>query len=109
MAQGSDEEGPTLPTNRSNEEFRPFMRRLPEFKFWLSTMKSTLIAFFCTFFEFFDIPVFWPILGITLVLPSERHESIYFSDVLHRAHLPDDEAPNHGGLKRGLANPVLTG
>ncbi|KAI6206456.1 Protein RER1 [Aphelenchoides besseyi] len=56
-----DEEGPTLPRS-NNEEFRPFMRRLPEFKFWLKTMKSTLIAFFMTFFEIFDIPVFWPIL-----------------------------------------------
>jgi hypothetical protein len=28
-----DEDGPSLPTSR-NEEFRPFMRRLPEFKFW---------------------------------------------------------------------------
>uniref|UniRef100_A0A1I7YEF6 Protein RER1 n=1 Tax=Steinernema glaseri TaxID=37863 RepID=A0A1I7YEF6_9BILA len=56
-----DEEGPVLPKS-NNEEFRPFMRRLPEFKFWLSTMKSTLIAFTCTFFEVFDVPVFWPIL-----------------------------------------------
>lgn len=53
--------GPELPT-RANEEFRPFVRRLPEFKFWYSVTKSTLIAFFCTFFEFFNIPVFWPIL-----------------------------------------------
>ncbi|KAI6216479.1 Protein RER1 [Aphelenchoides fujianensis] len=28
----------------------------------LKTMKSTLIAFFLTFFEIFDVPVFWPIL-----------------------------------------------
>ena len=27
------DDGPSLPT-KSNEEFRPFMRRLPEFKFW---------------------------------------------------------------------------
>jgi len=27
------EEGPSLPT-RSDDEFRPFVRRLPEFKFW---------------------------------------------------------------------------
>ncbi|KAJ9567530.1 hypothetical protein OSB04_003496 [Centaurea solstitialis] len=33
-----------LPTHGS-EEFRPFVRRLPEFKFWI-----------------FDVPVFWPIL-----------------------------------------------
>lgn len=28
----------------------------------LSTMKSTLFALFCTFFEIFDVPEFWPIL-----------------------------------------------
>lgn len=31
---GLDEDGgPSLPKS-NNEEFRPFMRRLPEFKFW---------------------------------------------------------------------------
>jgi len=57
----ADEDGPELPTNQ-NEEFRPFIRRLPEFKFWYSATKATAIAFFCTFWEFFNIPVFWPIL-----------------------------------------------
>lgn len=57
----ADEQGPELPT-RSNEEFRPFIRRLPEFKFWYAISKSTVIAIVCTFFEVFNIPVFWPIL-----------------------------------------------
>uniref|UniRef100_A0A7E4VID0 Protein RER1 n=1 Tax=Panagrellus redivivus TaxID=6233 RepID=A0A7E4VID0_PANRE len=56
-----DEDLPSLPS-KANEEFRPFMRRLPEFKFWHATMKATLVAIFCTFFEVFDVPVFWPIL-----------------------------------------------
>lgn len=56
-----DDQGPELPT-RSNEEFRPFIRRLPEFKFWYAIAKSTLIGMICTFFEVFNIPVFWPIL-----------------------------------------------
>nr|CAG4651408.1 EOG090X0FVI [Simocephalus serrulatus] len=55
------EDGPELPT-KANEEFRPFIRRLPEFKFWYSVSKSTVIALFCTFFEVFNVPVFWPIL-----------------------------------------------
>ncbi|XP_049667560.1 protein RER1 isoform X2 [Accipiter gentilis] len=29
------DDGPSLPT-RQNEEFRPFIRRLPEFKFWIN-------------------------------------------------------------------------
>ncbi|MCL4140174.1 UNVERIFIED_CONTAM: hypothetical protein GTU68_025786 [Idotea baltica] len=57
----SQDDGPGLPT-KSNEEFRPFMRRLPEFKFWYSVTKSTVIACGCTFFQLFNVPVFWPIL-----------------------------------------------
>merc|ERR1740131_915342 len=62
MAQFEDDaDEPGLPTNQ-NEEFRPFIRRLPEFKFWYSATKATVIGFGCTFFELFNIPVFWPIL-----------------------------------------------
>ncbi|XP_064460264.1 protein RER1-like isoform X2 [Ornithodoros turicata] len=55
------EDGPELPT-KANEEFRPFIRRLPEFKFWYSATKATLVGIFCTFFDAFNVPVFWPIL-----------------------------------------------
>ncbi|KQJ96020.1 protein RER1A [Brachypodium distachyon] len=54
-------EGPALPT-RASDEFRPFVRRLPEFKFWYSIVKAFCIAFVMTFFGVFDVPVFWPIL-----------------------------------------------
>ena len=56
-----DSEGPGLPSNTS-EEFRPFERRVPEFKFWYSASKAVCIATVMTFFSVFDIPVFWPIL-----------------------------------------------
>lgn len=55
------DDGLDLPT-RATQEFRPFIRRLPEFKFWLGIVKSTLIGLFCTMFDCFNIPVFWPIL-----------------------------------------------
>ncbi|CAN6985999.1 unnamed protein product [Brassica oleracea var. botrytis] len=58
-AGGSD--GPSLPT-RGSDEFKPFIRRLPEFKFWYSMTKAFCIAFVMTFFSVFDVPVFWPIL-----------------------------------------------
>jgi len=54
-------EGPLLP-QKSADEYRPFVRKLPEFKFWYATTKSTVIGMICTFFEVFNIPVFWPIL-----------------------------------------------
>ncbi|XP_074590399.1 protein RER1A-like [Curcuma longa] len=56
-----DGAGPSLPT-RSSDEFRPFVRRLPEFKFWYSITKAFCVAFVLTFFSVFDVPVFWPIL-----------------------------------------------
>lgn len=55
------QDGPGLPT-RGSDEFRPFVRRLPEFKFWYSLIKAFCIAFVLTFFSAFDVPVFWPIL-----------------------------------------------
>jgi len=51
-----------LPTKE--EEFRPFVRRLPEFKFWYSSTKAIVIAFVCTWFGAFDLPVFWPVLVV---------------------------------------------
>ncbi|XP_073124899.1 protein RER1A-like [Henckelia pumila] len=52
---------PLLPT-KGSDEFKPFVRRLPEFKFWYAITKAFCIAFLMTFFSMFDVPVFWPIL-----------------------------------------------
>ena len=38
---GADTDGMALPT-RQSDEFRPFIRRLPEFKFWYSATKATV-------------------------------------------------------------------
>ncbi|KAK9867041.1 hypothetical protein WJX84_011432 [Apatococcus fuscideae] len=54
-------EGPALPS-RTTDEYRPFIRRLPEFKFWWSSSKAFMLGFVATFFPIFDVPVFWPIL-----------------------------------------------
>lgn len=58
---------PPLPT-MDDDEFRPFVRRLPEFKFWYSTTYATVLAFCATFFRAFDVPVFWPVLLFYFVL-----------------------------------------
>ncbi|XP_030532025.1 protein RER1A-like [Rhodamnia argentea] len=57
----ADGGGPSLPT-RGSDEFRPFVRRLPEFKCWLQITWAFVIAFMMTFFSVFDVPVFWPVL-----------------------------------------------
>ncbi len=48
--------------------FRPFSRRLPEFKFWLACVISTVVSIGMTFFSIFDIPVFWPLLVLYFLL-----------------------------------------
>ena len=63
------QDGPTLPsTQREAKEFRPFARRMPEFKFWLSCSKAALYSILMTFFRIFDVPVFWPILLIYFIM-----------------------------------------
>ncbi|CAL56905.1 Retrieval of early ER protein Rer1 [Ostreococcus tauri] len=62
LRSGNDgQDGPSLPT-RNEQEFKPFVRRLPEFKFWWMSLKSIGTAFCMTFCPVFDVPVFWPIL-----------------------------------------------
>ncbi|KAJ6495772.1 retrieval of early ER protein Rer1 [Mycena vitilis] len=60
--EGGGETSP-LPSSR-DDEFRPFVRRLPEWQFWLSATRATAIALFCTTSEVFDVPVYWPILVV---------------------------------------------
>lgn len=65
-ADTSDANAPSLPT-ADDEEFRPFVRRLPEFHFWYTSSVATVMAFFCTFFSAFDVPVFWPVLVVYFI------------------------------------------
>jgi len=63
----NSDEGPLLPTS-DQAEFKPFIRRLPEFKFWYACLKAISIAISMTFFNLFDVPVFWPILLIYFII-----------------------------------------
>ncbi|XP_013598084.1 PREDICTED: LOW QUALITY PROTEIN: protein RER1A [Brassica oleracea var. oleracea] len=70
-------DGPSLPT-RGSDEFKPFIRRLPEFKFWYSMTKAFCIAFVMTFFSLFDVPVFWPILLFVLTMRRQISHMIKY-------------------------------
>ena len=62
-----DGDGFILPETNT-DEFKPFVRRLPEFKFWYGCIRAVLVACVCTLFPFFDVPVFWPILLIYFIV-----------------------------------------
>ena len=79
----------TLPT-KQDEEFRPFIRRLPEFKFWHSATRAIAIAFVCSWFSVFDVPVFWPVLVmywfmlfvLTSTLSTPRFTRFFYPSLL---------------------------
>ncbi|KLO17680.1 retrieval of early ER protein Rer1 [Schizopora paradoxa] len=64
---GTTGESGLLPS-QNDDEFRPFVRRLPEWNFWLSSTRAIVIALVCSFFEAFDIPVYWPILLMYFII-----------------------------------------
>jgi hypothetical protein len=64
IEEGVDSDATSPLPSHGDDEFRPFVRRLPEWQFWLSSTRATLIAMFCTTSEIFDVPVYWPILVI---------------------------------------------
>jgi len=53
----------SLPT-KATDEFKPFVRRLPEFKFWYSATRAVTIAFLACWTELTNLPVFWPVLVV---------------------------------------------
>ena len=53
---------------KNNEEFRPFQRKIKEYSFWSMMFWTFLIAIPMTFFDAFNIPVFWPLLLVYFVL-----------------------------------------
>lgn len=50
-----------------DNEFKPFIRNLPEFDFWVFVTKIISIALCGTYFDILDIPVYRPILVIYFV------------------------------------------
>lgn len=60
-------EGYVLPV-READEYRPFQRRVDEFKFWMHSTKATILSLLATLFRVLDLPVFWPVLFIYFVL-----------------------------------------
>ncbi len=54
-----DTEEPLLPASGSD---KPFVRQLSEFKFWYKVTVATIVAMLATFFEAFNVPVYWPVL-----------------------------------------------
>eukprot|EP01054_Gregarina_sp_Poly1_P002087 Gregarina_sp_Poly_1__2086@NODE_154_length_12409_cov_137_944904_g136_i0_p7_GENE_NODE_154_length_12409_cov_137_944904_g136_i0NODE_154_length_12409_cov_137_944904_g136_i0_p7_ORF_typecomplete_len271_score25_88Rer1/PF03248_13/2_2e52DUF3270/PF11674_8/0_033DUF3270/PF11674_8/5_8e03DUF1453/PF07301_11/0_095DUF1453/PF07301_11/6_1e03_NODE_154_length_12409_cov_137_944904_g136_i077348546 len=49
-------------SGQESGEYRPFLRKIPEFSFWYLGLRATLLALLSTAFDVLDLPVFWPVL-----------------------------------------------
>merc|ERR1711991_99458 len=109
-----DTDGPILPQG-TEDEFRPFERKLPEFKFWWACVRATIIAFLFTITRVTDIPVYWPILLIyfivlfALTMKKEITKWIQLGYVpwsrkklSSKWHLQDDPLPFHHAEETAL-------
>ena len=47
---------------RDSDEFKGFQRKKQEMEVWISVTLSSLVTFFCSFFESFDMEICVPIL-----------------------------------------------
>jgi len=83
------EDEPTLPV-KNDDEFKPFIRRLPEFKFWHNTIRATIIAFVCAFIPIFDIPVFWPILLMYFIAITYLSMKRQIDHMIKHQYIPFD-------------------
>lgn len=54
------------PRNIDND-FRPYVRRLPEFDFWKMCTQIIGLAYFVTYFPFLDLPVYKPVLIVYFI------------------------------------------
>ncbi|KAJ6365164.1 hypothetical protein OIU76_030022 [Salix suchowensis] len=99
-------DGPLLPT-KCFDEFKPLIRRLPEFKFWYSFTRAFIMAFVMTFFPVFDVPVVWSILlcSWTLVFLATMGCQIRYL-IRHKCILFNIGKQKYGGQKSSASNNV---
>ena len=62
------EEGDSHLPQKNNEEFKPFQRKVKEYAFWKIMFWTLMVSIPMTFFEAFNIPVFWPLLLVYFIL-----------------------------------------
>ena len=55
-------------TPSNNDDFKPLIRSVSEFKFWQNVSFCVGIAIVCTYFKMLDLPVFWPFLLVYFIV-----------------------------------------
>lgn len=85
IEEGIPEEG-----SEKDEEFRPFIRRLPEFKFWYNSTFAVALSIVLAFIPIVDIPVFWPILVMYFIILFSLTMKRQIQHMIKYKYLPFD-------------------
>jgi hypothetical protein len=88
-----------LPT-RADDEYRPFMRKLPEFASWLRASRALTLGLLMTLVPALDVPVFWPILLVyfAMLFVSTMRQRV--SHMLRHRYLPFSFGKPQFGTRR---------
>ncbi|KAL9180535.1 hypothetical protein ACHAXT_010988 [Thalassiosira profunda] len=112
---GRRDDGLSLPsTAKEGKEYRPFARRLPEFKFWMACARGVATSLLMTFFSLFDVPVFWPILlmyfGVLFFMTMKRQIAHMYKHkyvpISFGKHKYKDAGKEKGGFGGGMAGSI---
>lgn len=60
----------TITLNQGVDNQKPIIRKLSEFHLWKKLTLYSFLSLLCTFTDFFDLPVFWPLLLIYFLFAS---------------------------------------
>lgn len=98
-----------------SDEYRPFERRMSEFKVWTAATQAVLFSIVLTFFDAFDLPVFWPILVAYFLVLFFRTMKDRIAHMIEHGYVPfstgqkkkynkaeEKKATKVGGVLQGL-------
>lgn len=77
-----------LPT-ATDDDYKPFVRKLPEFTFWRRTMAATLLAFFFGLLPF-DLPVYGPLLLVYFLAVTIVTFRTHITQMIKYKYIPFD-------------------
>ncbi|KAK1444391.1 Rer1 family protein [Babesia gibsoni] len=69
-------------------EFKPFMRQMNEFNFWLCSVRASHISMITIHFDFLDLPVFWPLLVLYFVVLFATTMRQQFQNMIKYKYIP---------------------
>lgn len=91
-------------------EFKPFMRQMNEFNFWLCAVRASHIAVITIYLDFLDLPVFWPLLVLYFVLLFATTMRQQLQNMIKYRYIPFSVGKKtYGAITRQGANHTTKG